>query len=153
MSPVLQLVIELLVILVMIAWRMIIWVSSCLDPSGASGSMTQESVANRTAHSSRDVMTDTSCNRHDCQALNSILNLSRESNSLLKVWVSMRRNHSSDLREADIDFEARDEESLVSWVNVITFLKDIKMIGKAYSCLFSFWKSEKRTENWDIKDE
>ena len=118
MSPVLQLVIELLVILLMIAWRMIIWVSSCLDPSGASGSMTQESVA----HSSRDVMTDTSCNRHDCQALNSILNLSRESNSLLKVWVSMRRNHSSDLREADIDFEARDEESLVSWVNVITFL-------------------------------
>ena len=83
-------------------------------------------------------MTDTSCNRHDCQALNSILNLSRESNSLLKVWVSMRRNHSSDLREADIDFEARDEESLVSWFNVITFLKDIKIIGKAYSCFFSF---------------
>ena len=77
MSPVVQLVIELLVMLVMITCRMIIWVSSCLDPSEVSVSMTQESGD-----------------------------------------------------------EASDEESWVSWVNVITFLKDKSDRKSIYILLF-----------------
>lgn len=127
MSPVVQLVIELMVMIVMITWRMITWVSSCLDPSEASVSQTQESVAHRATHS-REVMTDTGCKRHDCQVLKSILNLSRESHSLLKVLVSLRKNPRGELGEADNDVSgdeaSGDEASWVSWVNVITFLRD-----------------------------
>lgn len=147
MSPVVQHVIELLVMLVMIAWRMIIWVSSCLDPSEASASMTQA-----VAHSREDTGgTDTGCGRHGCQVLNSILNLSRESSSLLHVWASMRRYHPSDLREADNDasgVEASDEESWVSWVNVITFLKDNNDRKSIFLFLFflKVWNTNWETE-------
>ena len=126
MSSVVQLVIELLVMIVMITWRMITWVSSCLDPSQASVSNTQESVTHRRTHS-REVMTDTGCKRHDCQVLKSILHLSRESHSLLKVLVSLRKNPREEIGEDnDVsgDEASGDEAAWVSWVNVITFLRD-----------------------------
>ena len=148
MSPLVQYVIELLVMIVMVSWRVIAWVSSCLDPSPVSASKTPES-----GHV--QVKEDTDCRRHDCQVLKSILSLSRESNSLLRVLVSLRQSDPGEVREEDPDDvdtgdEASDGEApWLAWVSVITFPTDIKQIGKSshiFAIFSSFWKSETRTE-------
>ena len=154
MSPVVQFVIELLVMTVMVSWRVIAWMSSCLDPSQVSASKTPESGVDGQAPVQEASTKDTGCRRHDCQVLRSILSLSRESNSLLRVLVSLRRSDPLEVGLEDIgdngDTEASDEEEpWLAWVSVISFPTD-KTDRKKFAYIFaifsSFRKSETRTE-------
>ena len=151
MSPVVQFVIELLVMTVMVSWRVIAWMSSCLDPSQVSASKTPESGVDGQAPVQEALTKDTGCRRHDCQVLRSILSLSRESNSLLRVLVSLRRSDPLEVGLEDTgDTEASDEEEpWLAWVSVISFPTD-KTDRKKFAYIFaifsSFRKSETRTE-------
>ena len=136
---------------VMVSWRVIAWMSSCLDPSQVSASKTPESGVDGQAPVQEALTKDTGCRRHDCQVLRSILSLSRESNSLLRVLVSLRRSDPLEVGlEDNGDTEASDEEEpWLAWVSVISFPTD-KTDRKKFAYIFaifsSFRKSETRTE-------